>query len=112
MNQRILTIVSAAVAVVAGFFVIKNIVGGADGYGGNNANWPEGIYYICGNESCKAQFNLTVEQLSDVKLKDPLALPVCPKCGDNHPIRADKCKTCGGFFVMRREDPRCPSCEK
>jgi rRNA maturation protein Nop10 len=77
----------------------------------NNANMPNGTWWICTNNACKNEFSLTMSQLSDHHEKH-YGQPVhCPKC-DSVAIKADKCPSCGKVFVMQRNNNRCPACGK
>jgi rRNA maturation protein Nop10 len=77
----------------------------------NNANVPNGVWFLCTNDSCRNEFSMTMAQFSDHHAKH-YGQPVrCPKC-DSVAIKADKCPYCGKVFVMQRNGDICPACGK
>jgi hypothetical protein len=78
----------------------------------NNANFPDGTFWICQNDSCHHEFVLTMEQLSEHhKLHYGQPIP-CPKCGQAGAIRALRCPSCGKFYPQPRDPMPCPFCGK
>jgi hypothetical protein len=79
--------------------------------GGNNPNAPEGTHWICANDQCKNQFNLSVADLADHHRKHYGEPVPCPKC-KKPATRADKCPHCNQLFPMGRSVTKCPKCGK
>ena len=102
-DQRLMALGGGMVvlAVAIGFFTIRRPA--------NNANFPDGVWWICENPNCKNEFVLTTRQLSDY-YKDHYGEALrCPKCGQATVVRAQKCHHCG--FVFPAEGARtCPKC--
>jgi hypothetical protein len=79
--------------------------------GENNANAPEGTYWICSNPQCKNEFNLSIADVSDHHRKHYGEPITCPKCGQRA-IPADKCPHCKQLFPAGRGLAKCPKCGK
>jgi DNA-directed RNA polymerase subunit RPC12/RpoP len=78
----------------------------------NNANRPDGVYYLCANQKCGHEWNMTMRELSDHH-EEHYGQPVpCPKCGETKTVRAEKCIHCGKLFVSTRDPRPCPHCKK
>lgn len=78
----------------------------------NNANAPDGVFYMCSNQGCKHEWNMTMRELSDHHEKNYGQPVPCPKCGDKKSFRAEKCVHCGKMFPLSREPRPCPHCKK
>ncbi|HZL37475.1 MAG TPA: hypothetical protein VFC78_19310 [Tepidisphaeraceae bacterium] len=75
----------------------------------NNADFPDGTWWLCENPTCKAEFKLTTKQISDWNLKHYGEHMLCPKCGQPSIVRAVKCPKCGDVYPA--EGARvCPKC--
>ena len=75
----------------------------------NNADFPNGTWWICENPACKNEFSMTTTQISDWHVKHYGEPMPCPKCGEHHIIRAFKCQKCSTVFPA--EGARvCPKC--
>ncbi|MDB5291035.1 MAG: hypothetical protein JWL69_2276 [Phycisphaerales bacterium] len=75
----------------------------------NNANFPNGTWWICQNPACKAEFSMSSKELGEWHAKhygDPLP---CPKCGQTNVIRAEKCEKCGRVYPAQGA-VACPNC--
>jgi hypothetical protein len=77
----------------------------------NNANFPEGTDWLCGNTSDPHHFNLSVSDLAEHTQKHYGERPKCPKCGQDA-FRAEKCVHCGKVYVPGRGASVCPFCKK
>jgi hypothetical protein len=76
----------------------------------NNANLPDGTFWVCGNDQCRHEFAMTLAQFSDYKEKHPGAPVVCPKCGKDA-VGANRCSSCNRMFPKGR-GKTCPHCNK
>ncbi len=78
----------------------------------NNANLPEGTFWVCSNPQCGNEFAWSVKQFSDFKEKNPGSPVLCPKCG-KEAVGADRCPFCKRCFPKgQRGDKVCPHCGK
>jgi hypothetical protein len=97
----ILVIVGCLIAAAAVFFR----PGGGTSHGENNANFPDGTFWICDNPQCGEQFTLTMKQLDEHHAKhygEPLP---CPKCGKTHVSRAMVDAATGKWVRLTRGGP-------
>lgn len=77
----------------------------------NNDNFPEGVDYICLNQSCAHTWNLSMKELGEHH-EAHYGQPVpCPKCGESKTFRAEKCPHCGKVIQMQRGGGNCPHCK-
>jgi len=76
------------------------------------SDFPEGLFFLCGNPDCKAEFTLTLKQFGQHH-EEHWGEPVpCPKCRATKTVRAEKCPHCGRSFPLVREQIVCPHCGK
>lgn len=78
----------------------------------NNANAPDGVFYMCAEQKCRNEWNMTMRELSDHHTKNYGQPVPCPKCGSKLTGRAQKCVHCGKLFPMSRDTRPCPHCKK
>ena len=105
MSRRTVIIVSASVVaiVVAAWLGLRRPA--------NNANFPEGTYWMCSNQGCGHEFNLTMKQLGEHH-RTNYGQPVsCPNC-KQPAVRAQRCPHCGKIYPMQRQATPCPSCKQ
>ena len=77
----------------------------------NNANFPDGLQYLCTSRACGHAFTLTMTQLSDHQKKHYGEPVKCTKCGAEA-RRADRCPSCAKVFTVERNQSACPHCKK
>jgi len=83
---------------------------GGDSYGDNNANFPDGVIWLCGDDACNHVFAMTMAELGEhheTHYGEPVA---CPKCGKTPVIRGVKCLHCKTISIEQRGIDHCPSC--
>ena len=74
-------------------------------------NFPDGTWWVCTNDGCKNEFNLSIGELADHH-KQHYGEPVkCPKC-KAEALQARKCTACGKVAVQRLGTAKCPACGK
>jgi len=79
----------------------------------NNANFPDGTFWLCANPQCKAEIVLTMKQLGEHHEKHYGQPLLCPKCNKPDPLRADRCPDCKKLYPQQRNiAPLCPYCKK
>jgi len=105
----------AALVVLVGLIVLSVWLRSGDwgrGYGDNNANFPDGIHFVCSDKTCEHGFTLTVKQWNAHHADDATyGTPAgCPHCGTDS-IRADLCKTCRTYYPIAHDSSAvCPRC--
>ena len=105
-RERIITIATVVLLVaVVGTFAWK-------WRPANNPNRPEGVYFLCSNQKCRHEWNLTMRELSDHHEKNYGQPVPCPKCGDKKTVRGQKCIHCQKLIVMTPDPRPCPFCKK
>ena len=105
-NQRNIAIVAIVGAVLAvGAFVWFRDPAGA-------VNAPGGTWWLCQNDQCKHEYNLTLAQVSDHHSRNYGKPMACPKCKQTKVARAEKCPHCGKVYPQTRGEMICPSCKK
>jgi len=78
----------------------------------NNADFPDGTFWLCSNPKCNAETVLTMKQLGDHHAKHYGQPIPCPKCGAEL-LRADRCPDCKKLYPQQRNiAPLCPYCKK
>ena len=101
--------VGAAIVVmgVAGVLIYKNVFGDP----GHGENMPEGTFWICGNESCNNEFNMSLSKVRSLRNADGLV--PCPKCNEWRVTRGHVCDSCKRVYepVGHGGKPdNCPHC--
>ena len=77
----------------------------------NNANFPDGTFWVCSNQQCKAELVLTMKQLGQHEEKHYGQPITCSKCGKEM-VRANRCPKCSKFYPqVRNVEPVCPYCK-
>lgn len=111
--SRTLIIVGLVVIVVGAIaWGVYTAVDWATAHGDNDADNPEGIFFVCGQ--CGHGFVLTVKQFeAHHKAHWGQGVP-CPKCGAAKPRKGIRCPHCEGIFPHKRgaEKQICPGCRK
>src|SRR5688572_23124833 len=79
--------------------------------GENTPNAPDGTFWICSNDQCKHEFNLSVADLADHHEKHYGEPVPCPKC-KKPAVRAEQCPHCKKILATGRGVVKCPSCGK
>jgi hypothetical protein len=74
-------------------------------------NFPGGTWWMCTNDGCKNEFNLSIEQIAEHHEKHYGEPITCPKC-KSKAVRASKCPSCGKVSVQRLDVLKCPHCGK
>lgn len=77
----------------------------------STVNAPEGTWWLCTNDQCKHEFNLTLNQVSDHHARNYGQPVPCPKC-QTRAARAEKCPHCGKLYPQTRGRMICPFCKK
>lgn len=77
----------------------------------NNANFPDGVQYLCTSRNCAHAFTLTMSQLSDHQKKHYGEPVKCTRCG-TEARRAERCPSCANVFILERNQSACPKCGK
>jgi hypothetical protein len=108
MKQKLLTVA----VLVGGAALIFGIVAYWWRGPANNANFPEGTYWVCTNTACKTEFHLTVAELGAWHKAHYGERVQCPKC-HHEAERSIKCPSCGAVTKLTRDaSPVCPACKK
>jgi hypothetical protein len=102
------------IAVTAAAFVLALIVwwfrSGGDNYGDNNANFPDGMVFICSSDACNHAFAMTMTEYGEHH-KNHYGEPIaCPKCSKTPAIRGVQCKACKTISVLQQNVTTCPKC--
>ncbi|MBL7134551.1 MAG: hypothetical protein ISS78_10675 [Phycisphaerae bacterium] len=109
----LLGIVVVVALVVAGVWAFTH---SSDEHGDNNADFPDGIHYLCAEADCGHEFTITVKQRAEYNKAHYGESYPCPKCNRNekNPIRAGRCKNCQRYFKVGRGAAvtTCPHCKQ
>ena len=100
----------AAAGIVIAVVAVSAFVWFRDPAGAVNA--PGGTWWLCQNDKCKHEYNLTLAQVSDHHAKHYGQPMACPKCKETQVVRADKCPHCGKIYPQTRAEAICPYCKK
>ncbi len=73
-------------------------------------DYPEGALWICGRESCRAEFAVTLADLARHYEEHPGQPVPCPRCGAAESVRALRCPHCGRLAPRAQFNPTAPSC--
>ncbi len=114
MDRQQLIAIGSIVAILVALMLWLKPFSQSEGYGDNNANLPDGVWYICGDAACSHEWHLTVEQLEahvGATYGQPRTQPPCPKCEKTDSIRAEQCKSCQKI-VRANVGVTCPHCNK
>ena len=77
----------------------------------NNANFPEGTHWLCGDPKCATHYTLSVKELGEHHRKNFGKRPPCPKCG-KEAFGAQQCVHCKKVYHQQRGMVHCPYCGK
>jgi hypothetical protein len=113
-RQQLLTIGSIVVIAIALMLWFRPFSGEAGGHGDNNANLPDGAWYICGDAACRHEWNMSIKELNahyEATYGQARTQPPCPKCGKTDSVRADQCKSCGKVSLAN-QGLNCPICKQ
>lgn len=109
MDAKQIAILAGAAVLIVGAILIYT--SGGSEHGENNANFPDGTFWICSSPSCKHEFNLSMQALSDHH-KAHRGEPIpCPKCNSDS-TRANRCPHCEKYSVLQRDSTVCPHCKQ
>jgi len=107
-KDMILLLFAVAAIAVAGVVFVNNQGPKENGEGLDRVD-----HYSCQNESCQAEFTMTLAELNDGQIHPETGMPACPTCGDYTVTRALPCPSCGTHLklVGHGQLPKvCPSC--
>jgi hypothetical protein len=102
---------NVAIAVVAVGLIALGVALWNMRSGGNTPNAPEGTFWICSNDQCKHEFNLSVSEVADHHKKHYGEPIPCPKC-KSRSIPAERCPHCKKLVPKGRGVAKCPYCAK
>lgn len=115
MDTRLVLILGIAVVATLVVGGVWAFIGG-DEHGENDANSPDGNYYICAEADCGHEFTMTVKERAEYNKAHWGQAVLCPKCkrNDKSPIRAGRCKSCQRYFpvVQNSAKDTCADCDK
>jgi hypothetical protein len=77
----------------------------------NNANFPNGLLFVCSDDKCGHQFTMTTHEFGQFQEKHYGEDVPCPKCGKKA-VKALKCPHCGAVSPMTRDLTECPKCHQ
>lgn len=106
MSNQIKVLILVVALVGAGFFFYRSLTASSD----SGVDLGEISYWVCANESCGKDFELTLAQLASVGQGGFVA---CPHCGQRKTARAAKCPACSRHIttVGHGSVPElCPHC--
>ncbi len=108
MNSERIKVGAAVVVLgVAGVFVYKNVFGDP----GHGETLPEGTFWICRNENCNNEFNLSLSEVKSLRNADGLV--PCPKCNEWRVMRGYSCDSCDRVYQQvghGAKPDNCPHC--
>ena len=78
----------------------------------NNANFPEGLQYVCTDPGCGNAFTMTTREFGQHNEKHYGQPVPCPKCEKTTTARAERCPHCGHVHKAQRGMAPCPQCGK
>ncbi len=111
MDRQQVAIILAIVGFVVAAVILFRPTNENNNYGDNNANFPEGTLWLCGDAACGHSFNLTMKELGQHHEKHYGEPVPCAKC--NKPAaRANLCPHCKQVSVQERGGGACPKCGK
>ncbi len=80
---------------------------------GQDADFPEGTFWVCTSPQCQHEFNLSLDEVAAFYTENPDSEMPCPKCGQPA-VRAKRCPFCERSFPrVRGSGPvTCPHCNR
>ncbi len=77
----------------------------------NNADHPDGTFWICQNPQCNHEFVLSVKELGKFQETHYGQPVMCPKCKQQNTVGAERCPSCSKFISRAQRAAVCPHCK-